>query len=91
MIFLVMWRDVNIGILSKTNSGVNYKICFENISEALKKGLIFSNILTDSYRYTLPEWINNRIPAKEKDKMGYLKRTEGRLETDEIWFKNINS
>ena len=89
MIFLVMWRNVNIGILSVTNSKVNYKIIIPNVSEALEKGLIFSNILTDSYNYTLPEWINNRIPAKEKDKMEYLKKTEGRLETDEIWFKNI--
>lgn len=89
MIFLVMWRNVNIGVLSGTNSKVNYKIIIPNVSEAMRNGLIFNNILTDSYNYVLPEWINNRIPAREKDKLKYLKETEGRLETDEIWFKNI--
>ena len=89
MVFLIMWQNINIGILSEKGSKINYKIIITNISNALEKGLIFSSILTDTYNNVLPEWINKRIPAKEKDKMEYLKKTEGRLETDEIWFKNI--
>ena len=89
MVFLIMWQNINIGILSEKGSKINYKIIITNLSTALEKGLIFNSILTDTYNNVLPEWINKRIPAKEKDKMEYLKKTEGRLETDEIWFKNI--
>lgn len=87
MPFIIMWQDIRIGILFGEEANVKYKICFENLLQAKAKGLIVNNILDCSKYGVMPEWINNRIPKNILNKFDYLKQTEGRVETDDIWFQ----
>ena len=84
---IIMWQDIKIGLLFGTETDVKYKIFFENLPQAQEKGLIVNSVLKCSKLGILPEWINNRIPKDISNKLDYLKQTQGRLETDEIWFQ----
>ena len=84
---IIMWQDIKIGLLFGTETDVKYKIFFENLPQAQEKGLIVNSVLKCSKLGILPEWINNRIPKDISNKLDYLKQTQGRLDTDEIWFQ----
>ena len=83
--FFVKWENINIGILLFKEGRVKYKILFENITDAEKKGLDFKSIIRETYDDTLPLWIKNRIPENE-DPLAYLKRTGGCMPQDKISF-----
>jgi hypothetical protein len=89
MPILVMWQNINVAILFGNENDVKYKVMFENLPEAQKLGMIVNTILQCNSNGSLPNWIAERIPHSETDKIDYLRRTEGRLETDSFWFKSI--
>jgi len=87
MPFIIMWQDIKIGLLFGEEQNVKYKIFFENLSQAKAKGLPVNSILMCTPHGTMPEWISKRIPQNIPDKFEYLRQTEGRLGTDDIWFQ----
>ena len=87
MPFIIMWQDIRIGVLFGNEENVKYKIFFENLSKAKEKGLIINTILQYTSNGEMPNWINNRIPKNTLDKFEHLRQTQGRLETDDIWFQ----
>ena len=89
MPILVMWQNINVAILFGNENDVKYKVLFENLSEAKNHGMLLNPILQCTTNGLLPNWIAERIPHSETDKIDYLRRTEGRLETDSFWFKSI--
>ena len=89
MPILVMWQNINVAILYGNENDVKYKVLFENLGEARQKGMLLNPVLQCITNGSLPNWINNRIPQSETNKIDYLVRTEGRLETDSFWFKSI--
>lgn len=89
MFFNIMWKDIRVAVLYGTEKDVKYKIFFENLPKAKADGLIINPILQHTTDGTLPNWINNRIPQNAINKLKYLKESEGRLETDHIWFQSI--
>ena len=84
---IIMWQDIEIGLLFGSETNVKYKIFFENLPKAKEKGLIVNSVLNCTKFGMLPEWINNRIPKNISNKFAYLEQTQGRLATDDIWFQ----
>ena len=89
MPFIIMWHDVRIAFLFGEESDVKYKIFFENLPKASSGGLIINPLLQCNSTGKLPNWINSRIPQNESNKFDYLRKTQGRLETDDIWFQAV--